>query len=255
MDTENLRTYLSVVRFRNFTRAAEQLFVAQSTVTNRILELEREAGVKLLRRDTRNFSLTEEGKLFAEYARRIVELEDALKSAVRGGERQQRLGATNAVYEGMLKERIFGGIAAGGHFRVTLGHSAELLEQLWSGSLDAVYGYQAVKRAGYSCTPFFEDELVLLVRRDKNAFPRGVTKGELRKLPCAMCNFSLEEIGSYLRELFPAGQVFPFEVDNSNKVKDFLAAGLGYAFLPRASSKESSKRGFWRKSRPSDFRA
>lgn len=80
MDTENLRTYLSVVRFCNFTRAAEQLFVAQSTVTNRILELEREAGVRLLRRDTRNFSLTEEGKLFAEYARRIVELEDALKA-------------------------------------------------------------------------------------------------------------------------------------------------------------------------------
>ena len=253
MDTENLRTYLSVVRFCNFTRAAEQLFVAQSTVTNRILELKREAGVKLLRRDTRNFSLTEEGKLFAEYARRIVELEDALKSAVRGGERQQRLGATNAVYEGMLKERIFGGIAAGGHFRVTLGHSAELLEQLWSGSLDAVYGYQAVKRAGYSCTPFFEDELVLLVRRDKNAFPRGVTKAELRKLPCAMCNFSLEEIGSYLRELFPAGQVFPFEVDNSNKVKDFLAAGLGYAFLPRGIVKKELEEGLLAEVAPVGF--
>ena len=233
MDTENLRTFLLVVRVHNFTRAAEQLFVAQSTVTNRIMELEREAGVKLLRRDTRNLSLTEEGKLFQEYAQRIVELEDALKSVVRGGERQLRLGATNAVYEGMLKELIFAGIAAGGRYRVTLGHTGELLEQLWSGSLDAVYGYQPVKRAGYSCTPFFEDELVLLVRRDKNAFPCGVRKEELRRLPCAMCNFSLEEIGAYLRELFPAGQQFPFEVDNSNKVKDFLAAGLGYAFLPR----------------------
>ena len=224
METENLRTFLLVVRYHNFTRAAEQLFVAQSTVTNRILELERAAGVKLLHRDTRNLSLTEEGKLFAEYAQRIVELEDALQSTVRGGERQQRLGATNAVYEGMLKEHIFGGIAAGGRFRVTLGHSAELLEQLWSGSLDAVYGYQAVRRAGYSCTPFFEDELVILVRRDKNAFPRGVTKAELRKLPCAMCNFSLEEIGSYLRELWRRGSAMPF--------------------CRAASSKRSSRRGF-----------
>ena len=48
METENLRTFLLVVRYHNFTRAAEQLFVAQSTVTNRILELERAAGVKLL---------------------------------------------------------------------------------------------------------------------------------------------------------------------------------------------------------------
>lgn len=58
METENLRTFLLVVRYHNFTRAAEQLFVAQSTVTNRILELERAAGVKLLHRDTRNLSLT-----------------------------------------------------------------------------------------------------------------------------------------------------------------------------------------------------
>ena len=102
-------------------------------------------------------------------------------------------------------------------------------------------------------TPFFEDELVLLVRRDKNAFPRGVTKGELRKLPCAMCNFSLEEIGSYLRELFPAGQVFPFEVDNSNKVKDFLAAGLGYAFLPRGIVKKELRDGLLAEVAPVGF--
>ena len=103
-----------------------------------------------------------------------------------------------------------------------------------------MYGYQAVKRAGYTSTPFFEDELVLLVRRDKNAFPRGVTKGELRKLPCAMCNFSLEEIGSYLRELFPAGQVFPFEVDNSNKVQRFSwRRGSAMPFCRAASSKRS----------------
>ena len=64
MNTDNLRTFLLLVKLKNFTRVAERLFIAQSTVTNRIAELEREMNVKLLRRDTRNVALPEEGKTF-----------------------------------------------------------------------------------------------------------------------------------------------------------------------------------------------
>lgn len=253
MDTENLRTFLLLVKLKNFTRAAEQLFVAQSTVTNRIAELEREAGVRLLRRETRNVALTEEGKTFYDYARRMVEMEDACLGAVKGSVRQIRLGATNAVYEGALKERVLQDVAEGKAYRVTLGHSAELVEMLFDGLLDAAYVYQSVRRAGYECKPFFEDELALWVRADKNEFPEGIKRRELARLPFAMCNFSLTEIGAYLRELFPAGHVFPFEVDNSNKVKDYLAAGLGYAFLPRGIVKSEQKSGFLSEVKPLDF--
>ena len=236
MNTENLRTFLLLVKLKNFTRVAEHLFVAQSTVTNRIAELERETGVRLLRRETRNVALTEEGKTFYEYARRIAEMEDACLSAVKGGVRQIRLGATNAVYEGALKELILKGIEKGNAYRVTLGHTAEILEMLWDGLLDAAYVYQCVKRVGYKCTPFSEDELAFLVRADKNTFPDGISRGQLPELPCAMCNF-----------------VFPFEVDNSNKVKDYLAAGLGYAFLPRGIVKQELASGLLTEIKPLDF--
>ena len=253
MNTDNLRTFLLLVKLKNFTRVAEQLFIAQSTVTNRIAELEREMDVKLLRRDTRNVALTEEGKTFYDYARRIVEMEDACVSAVRGGLRQIRLGATNAIYEGALKAPIFEGIAQGKLYRVTIGHTSGLLEMLWDGLLDVAYVYQDVRRAGYSCRPYWQDELILLVRSDKNAFPGGITQEQLKDIPCAMCNFSLQEVGSYLRELFPAGHVFPFEVDNSNKVKDYLAAGLGYAFLPRGIVQEELESGLLCEVPPLDF--
>lgn len=45
---------------------------------------------------------------------------------------------------------------------------------LWDGLLDVAYIYQDVRRAGYLCTPFLRDELVFLVRADKNAFPDGI---------------------------------------------------------------------------------
>ena len=70
MNTDGLRTFLLVSKLKNFTRVAEQLFIAQSTVTNRIAELEKELSAKLLRRDTRNVALTEQGRA---YARRILQ--------------------------------------------------------------------------------------------------------------------------------------------------------------------------------------
>ena len=254
MNTESLRTFLLVAKLKNFTRVAEQLFIAQSTVTNRIAELERELAAKLLRRDTRNVALTEQGKAFCEYARRIVEMEDACIAAVKGGKRQVRIGAVNAVYEGALKQRILEGIAQGKMYRVTIGHTSGLLEMLWDGLLDVAYVYQDIRRSGYSCKLFSEDELVFLARADRNGFPHGIRREQLSEIPCAMCNFSLQEIGSYLRELFPAGKLFPFEVDNSNKVKDYLAAGLGYAFLPRGMVQEELASGQFAEIAPVDFK-
>lgn len=45
MDTTTLRTFIALAQIKNFTKTAQQLFVAQSTVTNRIRDLEMELGV------------------------------------------------------------------------------------------------------------------------------------------------------------------------------------------------------------------
>ena len=42
MNIEALKTFLVVAEVKNFTKAAQQLFVVQSTITNRIKELEKE---------------------------------------------------------------------------------------------------------------------------------------------------------------------------------------------------------------------
>ena len=47
MDIESLKTFIVLSNVKNYTRAANQLFVAQSTVTNRINELEKELNISL----------------------------------------------------------------------------------------------------------------------------------------------------------------------------------------------------------------
>lgn len=102
MDTESLKTFVTLAEYRNFSRTADALFVAQSTVTNRIAELEREVGRQLFARNKRRVTLTGEGEIYLTYARRMLELSRAGIQAVHTGTRYNgslRLGTTNTIYE------------------------------------------------------------------------------------------------------------------------------------------------------------
>ncbi|MBU0602013.1 MAG: LysR family transcriptional regulator [Gammaproteobacteria bacterium] len=70
--TEDLLAYLAVVDGGSLTAAAEQLGQTVSGVSRALARLERRLGSTLLVRTTRRIDQTEEGRLFAEHARRIV---------------------------------------------------------------------------------------------------------------------------------------------------------------------------------------
>ena len=48
MNKDSLETYLNIVKTRSFTKTAEYMFISQSAVSNRLVSLENELGVKLL---------------------------------------------------------------------------------------------------------------------------------------------------------------------------------------------------------------
>lgn len=75
MDTNTLRTFIALAQIKNFTKTAQQLFVAQSTVTNRIHDLETELGKELFVRTHKQVDLTPAGEKFLEYAQRFIDLE------------------------------------------------------------------------------------------------------------------------------------------------------------------------------------
>lgn len=70
---DSLNTFVSVVREKNFTLAADQLGLTPSAVSKQISALEERLGVRLLNRTTRSVSPTEAGNLFYERCKRILE--------------------------------------------------------------------------------------------------------------------------------------------------------------------------------------
>lgn len=80
MELHQLRYAVAVADTGNFTRAAERSHVTQPTLSQQILNLEKEVGHKLFHRLGRKAVLTEAGAVFLERARRIVfEVENATK--------------------------------------------------------------------------------------------------------------------------------------------------------------------------------
>ena len=94
-----MRIFVRVVERGNMSRAARDLGIGQPAVSERINRLERHLGAKLLRRNTRVVSPTDEGTLFYERSKRAIE---AAATLMYGDFEPVRLGAGVAVAAGVF---------------------------------------------------------------------------------------------------------------------------------------------------------
>ena len=260
MNTEELKTFIFLSKVKNFTLAAEQLFVAQSTVTNRISELEKEVGKKLFSRGSKTVTLTEEGEIFLRYAERILELQNTSieeMNALSSHRRKFAIGAYNAAYETYVKSLVDECLKDNSITAVNImyGHSLDLIQQLQDNMLDAVFSSIPLKRLGYNCDVYDIDRMALVCKKGSNDYPDGITREQLAKTPYLMCDFALSEAGVFIRSLFPKNHIFRLEVDNSSKLFHYLENGLGCSFLPYKMVKSKLEDGLLEEIKLNDFTA
>ncbi len=82
MELRQLRCVEAVARHRHFTRAAEELHLAQSALSHQVRQLERELGTPLFERTSRRVMVTEAGSAIAALARRVLADVDSARSEV-----------------------------------------------------------------------------------------------------------------------------------------------------------------------------
>ncbi len=83
IETRLLNYFLAVAREQSITRAAETLYISQSTLSKQMMELEQQLGRQLFIRGKRRVTLTEEGRFLRNRAQEIMELMDSTESAFR----------------------------------------------------------------------------------------------------------------------------------------------------------------------------
>ena len=82
MEIHQLRYFVAVADIGNFTRAAERCLVAQPSLSQQIIKLERELGQPLFERLGRKIRLTEAGHVLYDQARQILNVVDNAKQSV-----------------------------------------------------------------------------------------------------------------------------------------------------------------------------
>lgn len=267
MELRQLVYFEAVARHGSFSRAGEQLHVAQPAVSAQIRRLEAELGTPLLRRTTRRVALTEAGELFLVRVRSVLEQLQLVRTEV---------GELTAVLRGRVRvgaTPILGTLdlpaaLAGFHRRhpgvalaLRTGLIAELRAALDRGELDLVLGpvHSEPWESGepgetHTVRKLADERLVLAAPPgrpiganpapatrlgSKNADPAGgLSLADLRDEP-----FVCLPQGTGLRALLTAAAAqagyvprIDFEADTPAGVRELVAAGLGVALLAESAA-------------------
>lgn len=246
MELRQLVYFEAVVRCGGFTRAGEELLIAQPAISAQIRQLEAELGTPLLRRTTRQVALTEAGELFLARTRTVLaELSlaraelDELGEVLRG---RIRIGATPVL--GAID--LPGEMAAfhRAHPKVALslrtGLVAELRESLDGDDLDLVLGPVDAGLEGYVIRVLADERLVLI----SSPTPEGRVAPQVKELAAVrgepfVCLPRGSGLHGMLRTAAAEAGFTPriaFEASNPASVRELVSAGLGVALLAESAA-------------------
>lgn len=78
-----MRYVYAVYQEKSFTQAAKKMFISQPALSKMVKLAETEVGVPLFDRSTVPLTLTREGKVYIDYARKILHLEQDIRTYFR----------------------------------------------------------------------------------------------------------------------------------------------------------------------------
>ena len=174
MQLQQLVYFLAVARTRHFTRAAEQVHVAQPSLSKQIQNLEAELGTELFQRARGNVGLTPAGEVLLPLAKRILADVETARLQVhelaelRSG--RLRLGATPSLCTGLLADALvrFRSTYPGIELIVDESGSRDLVRQIAEGALDLAVITSPLQRGDpvLDAVAILREELTVAVPRD-----------------------------------------------------------------------------------------
>ena len=142
MNSESIKTFLTLADTGSGTKAAHQLSVTQSAVSKRIKDLEEELKVKLFVWDKKQFVLTPAGRTFYEYAFQIIQLqEEASQEVLKECEESLIIGCVDSLHDCHVGHLMAAFSRRYCHISVKLviDHSQFILNDLYDGKLDICF--------------------------------------------------------------------------------------------------------------------
>ncbi|WP_410511082.1 LysR family transcriptional regulator [Paenibacillus sp. BR2-3] len=252
MESRHLFTFLVVVEVGSFTRAAQKLDYAQSSITAQIQALEAELGQPLFDRINKKIILTDAGRRLLPYAQEISKMHILAQDALRSDSElagSLRIGAPESLaafrLPGIIKE--FRGRYPQVQILLRPGACWELTECIRSGELDLAFLLQPeTEYKDMHIETLIHEEMALVAPLNHPLLKLG----EVEPLHLKAETILHTETGCTYRNLFErhlnSHGVFPdpkLEFWSIEAIKQCVMAGLGLSFLPLVTVKNELAEG------------
>lgn len=248
-----LKTFLAVARSRNITRAAEEVHLAQSSVSDQIQSLEAELGAELFTRSKLGLEVTRAGETLKPYAEEILMLVDEARAAVEATTQRTAGTVTIGALETIASMKLSQWLSAfqndhpDSNLRLKIAGSGDLLRKLEDGEIDVAFCFDKGGLDERLAKRTISAEPLILVAAPGREFTSG--GGDLTAL--ASMSFVATEAGCVYRHLLDkafaeAGIAAPrlaAEVGSIGTIARLVTAGVGIGLVPRLAVAEALDRG------------
>lgn len=247
MEFKHLQSFVAVVKYCSFTKAAENLFISQPTISAHISALEEELHKVLIVRTTKSIQITPKGKEVYEYAVNILDLCERMISVCKEEERRTiHLGTSTIPSSYILPDILpeFIKVYPDTYFIVHQSDSQGVIDGLLDGIFDV--GFIGMQEDKLMCEPFWQDRMVLITPVSEHFLAMKkmseVPFSELLKEPIILreegsgsnksVNYFLEMIGKTGKEL----QVVAC-INDQETIKNLVSEGLGISIISEKAAR------------------
>ncbi|MFT3803669.1 MAG: LysR family transcriptional regulator [Burkholderiaceae bacterium] len=253
LDIADLRLFLCVVEAGSITRGAQQAHLALASASERLRNIEEDAGVALLVRRARGVVPTEAGEALAHHARLILQqqalLWGELKDFASGARGTLQLYAGTAALTELLPHKLAPWLARRPRLRVELKErtSTEIARNVGAGLIEAgiVSDATDVRGLGVHLQPVARNHLVLIVAQGHALAGRNSVRfAEVLHAPfvgLAPGSALQDHIDAYA---LAAGQTLDFRIrmKTFEGLCEMVSHGVGLAIVPQAVARRERRR-------------
>jgi LysR family transcriptional regulator, low CO2-responsive transcriptional regulator len=238
-----LQVFEAIAKHGSFTKAAEELFLTQPTVSQQMKQLTKAIGIPLFEQIGKRLYLTDAGKAVLNVSRDISERFAFLEMAIADmkGMKQGNLRIAAITTAKYFVPRILGPFRhqyPGINIYLQIANSQQLLERLTNNLDDLYFMGQPPENLDINVRPFLENPLVVIAPRDHSlAQEKNISLQRLAEEPLIM-----RESGSGTRmaveQFFTANRLqmkVEMEISSNEAIKQAVVGGLGLSILSNHS--------------------
>lgn len=250
MDIKHLQYFIEVAKANSFSKAADNLFITQPTISKMIKNLERELGVTLFDRSKKNLVLTDAGSIILEQAKLIDggfhSLESAIDDLIKLKKGQIRIGLP-PIFDANFFPELFGRF----HekypdvtFQLLEKGSKKIEDDVENNILDIGVIVLPTNNEIFRHLPFLEEDLMLIIPPSHSlADKEQIDLIELRDEDLILFNKDFVLHDRIIAACISTGfePHITSEVSQWSFIAEMVASKMGVSLLPKSICKHLSK--------------